>query len=124
MLFANLKKLGNLLLRLFVVLRVLVFSAWTSCGAEYVIKGTVTSETHFYDKDGNVRAPDPAAQPASDCDFLFSRSGEKWRLDIVYPDPTFPVGAVRRTIIPTADGGLFSVISFPPRPGVTNDPNN
>lgn len=83
---------------------------------DYTVRGTVTSKSYFYDRDGNLTQPDPDIVASSACDFVFFRSDEKWRLDIVHPDRAFPE-PVWRTITPAPEGGFVSVISYPPRPG-------
>lgn len=95
-----------------------------SDSSEYTVRGTVASKVNFYDRSGKLTEPPGGVKAFQKSDFVFRRKYEKWRLDIKYPDPSFEDGSVWRTIIPLPEGGFFSLISFPPRPGVQDSEGN
>jgi hypothetical protein len=99
------------------------FNLPTTSAAEYTLRGTVTQEAFFYDKEGDLlnQSPEPDLPLIISCEFLYYRKGNLWKLHIVHPDPTFGLNAVWRSIMPFSETNLIDIISYPERTNVVGN---
>ncbi|HZQ48442.1 MAG TPA: hypothetical protein VFC07_15600 [Verrucomicrobiae bacterium] len=55
----------------------------------------------------------------SECEFIWSQKGDKWRVDILEPDGTFPSG-IWKTVMPFGPGNIISIRCYPVAAKFTN----
>lgn len=98
----------------------LIFS-WVTCFGQapnidkYILRGVVTSV--ICDEAGNPISGEiaPGTPATTVCQFIWYRSGDRWRLD--FKEPAFPFKeGVWKSIMPFTDNELISIVSCPPMP--------